>query len=472
MRRERYFYTGLGILTILSICDLLITWILSPDLKHESNTFVTEYGFGWPEIISVNILFLFFVSIPFYYHSVIFNFPSNDSLKLPLFKYLITLLLKNAKKPFLSIAKLLFNFLGFYLFWWYFISKFSAVFHNLFLFIGSRYYRFEINTNNTLADAPGFSKNWFYKSIKQYCETPEGEQFSLMKNVENTFLLVMALIFLFSLVLISNNKIKIPQSKQRLKGIFTIIFFLLYITFRGYVFFASPPKNQNVNLSNREDPDIILINIEQGDRAFIGNLISKVDSCHPQVIGLDISFENEKKHYEDSVLENTLRKAKNIILSFYIDSLGKPIRSADKFRKSVKDEGLNKFEFDEGLVSKFSPLLNVNNQTYEQFPLKIIKLWKPQFQYNFKENASIPIIYTRTRDQYFHLNGSELEKQKNCLNIKDKIVLIGYLGPSNEDKYFTPMGNVQSPNSEQPDTYGIVIIANQIRTILDYKKRK
>ncbi len=45
---------------------------------------------------------------------------------------------------------------------------------------------------------------------------------------------------------------------------------------------------------------------------------------------------------------------------------------------------------------------------------------------------------------------------------------MGYLGPSNEDKHFTPLRSLGRYDADEPDTYGLVIIANEIRTILEY----
>ena len=52
-----------------------------------------------------------------------------------------------------------------------------------------------------------------------------------------------------------------------------------------------------------------------------------------------------------------------------------------------------------------------------------------------------------------------------------KCFLVGYTGPENEDKHFTPLRFIDDKkyNHDEPDTYGLVIIANEMRTILEYK---
>jgi hypothetical protein len=48
--------------------------------------------------------------------------------------------------------------------------------------------------------------------------------------------------------------------------------------------------------------------------------------------------------------------------------------------------------------------------------------------------------------------------------------LLGYIGPSNEDKHFTPIRLAEKFPENEPDTYGIIIIANEIRTLLNKYK--
>jgi len=57
----------------------------------------------------------------------------------------------------------------------------------------------------------------------------------------------------------------------------------------------------------------------------------------------------------------------------------------------------------------------------------------------------------------------------DSVKIKDKIVLLGYLGPTDEDKKHTPMKmeSLSITNTEwEKDTYGVVILANIVRMVL------
>jgi CHASE2 domain-containing sensor protein len=71
------------------------------------------------------------------------------------------------------------------------------------------------------------------------------------------------------------------------------------------------------------------------------------------------------------------------------------------------------------------------------------------------------------------INGTDLIElpitEFDLESLKNKIFLVGYVGPDDEDMYKTPLRflNKDSKAQNQPDTYGLVIIANQIRTLLD-----
>jgi len=71
-----------------------------------------------------------------------------------------------------------------------------------------------------------------------------------------------------------------------------------------------------------------------------------------------------------------------------------------------------------------------------------------------------PITFYHNLEEFEVLNSSA-NFSSECGQIKDKIVLIGSLGPSEEDIYTTPV-TAKSSNK----TYGTVVIANVILDIL------
>jgi hypothetical protein len=122
----------------------------------------------------------------------------------------------------------------------------------------------------------------------------------------------------------------------------------------------------------------------------------------------------------------------------------------------------------DGISSHITPVRIIDGEVHESFPLKILKAWKPGFTNGFDKNEAIPINFTRTLDQFVHFDASNVDVEHNLNDLKDKVVILGYLGPSNEDKHFTPIRQVVRYPEGQPDTYGAVLVANEIRTILEH----
>ena len=221
------------------------------------------------------------------------------------------------------------------------------------------------------------------------------------------------------------------------------------------------------------DRDIVLINIENGDRTFIAKILSKIDSIKPKVVGINVYFKTPKEDKEDSLLSSALNTLKGDILSYGISGNGIENHSIPIFTSAVDTEGFLTFEETNGLVSKMTPVKKIDGIIHESFALKIVKLWKPNLDVSFSENKSMFIEYSRTLKSFLIINGSDLIELPitdfDIDNLKENIFLVGYIGPNDEDMYRTPLRFIAKDTiaQRQPDTYGLVIIANQIRTLLD-----
>ncbi len=172
-----------------------------------------------------------------------------------------------------------------------------------------------------------------------------------------------------------------------------------------------------VKLTDAIDPDIVLINLEEGDRSFIGNLLPKIDSCDPRLVGIDGWFLGERDSIQDFVLMKAFKVVQNDILGYIVDSSGIPMKSDSKFGSLVKDQGSLVVEGPKGLSSFFTPIQTMNNEIHEHFSVEVSKYWKPDFKPNFKTDELIPIKFTRTLNQFIHFNGSELTAN-NCKRLK------------------------------------------------------
>jgi len=234
------------------------------------------------------------------------------------------------------------------------------------------------------------------------------------------------------------------------------------------LFLFTACTKSNVQLTDEIDPDIVLINIGDGDRAFISELLVKIDSCQPALIGIDAWFVQEKEARLDSALVAALMTVDNDILAYNLNPDFTLRKSHDKFREHVSAEGLAAVTLRRGISSHFTPVTMIDKNECKHFALEIVEWWKPDYGHSFEPNQVIPTNFTRTLAQYDHYSGSDISSATHFSKLQNKIVLLGYIGPSNEDKHFTPIRSKINFDKNEPDTYGVVVIANQIRTILEY----
>jgi CHASE2 domain-containing sensor protein len=238
----------------------------------------------------------------------------------------------------------------------------------------------------------------------------------------------------------------------------------------GLLFSCSLKKSYpEVALTYEMDKDIVLINIGDGDRTEIASLLLDIEKCNPLVIGIDVIFEGHRQPKVDSVLAHAMENMSNDILAYRFESNGKEERSIESIRKFAMDEGYVNVDRKRGEASYFTPLKEVDGKLYQSFALQIVKKWKPAFNYNGIVNKSIPILFQRGLKQYQHFQKEDLKDKGLQEFLTNKIVLVGYLGPGDEDKHFTPMRYFTEDDDNKPDTYGLVIHANIIRTIIDAK---
>jgi len=245
----------------------------------------------------------------------------------------------------------------------------------------------------------------------------------------------------------------------------------LSLLFIVIVTFQLGCRTPEVELTNERDPDIVLVNIGEVDRAEIAKMLLKIDSFKPKLIAVDVWFVKEKDSLLDSKLVDALKAIDKDILSYAFEPSGKLVKSHDKFRSHALDDGLAVIEVVDGLSQEFIPIRKVGNAIHEHFALKILRHWKPGFQCKVKPNKSIPVKFTRTLEQFMRVEGVDINRDMVENIFKDKIVMLGYIGPTNEDKHFTPIRLVKNYPEKEPDTYGVVTIANAIRTLLDYEMK-
>jgi CHASE2 domain-containing sensor protein len=273
--------------------------------------------------------------------------------------------------------------------------------------------------------------------------------------------------------------------------LFTMILVLGLITFN--ISFFDPFKHAfkdfsfaNVYFSKmadttRVDTNIILVNTGVFHRKELARLITKITKYQPKVIGVDHFFIGRKP--DDSLLAMSIKNSHSVIgvckLTDYSDGVYRNIQESDPFF-AIMDYGFVNFPAEDPAFSTIRYTRSsyiLSKDTIFSFSAAIIRRFdsegferaKPWFnQYQI-------INYLGNQRNFITIDARHFSDSLMDLSIvKDKIVLLGYMGDSLsavkklEDFYFTPL-NKRIAGRTIPDMYGVVIHANIISMVLNHR---
>lgn len=248
----------------------------------------------------------------------------------------------------------------------------------------------------------------------------------------------------------------------------------------------------------RVDTNIVLVNFGDLPRRGIARQIEIIAAQKPKVLGIDCSFRVLKKPEEDSLLEEALSKVENLVLYSKLDFQNDNSQQFDtilychpRFRQYGSSGFCNlitptKSQDEYKICRTFTPRDSVKGHEELAFGLEIARLVDTNRVNKFlARNNPVEIINFRgNRNMFYSLDVGDVlgynredAFQTNSelpVNLKDKIVLMGYMGPdfgpsaelTREDKFHTPM-NPNYAGKAYPDMFGVVIHANIISMVLN-----
>lgn len=268
----------------------------------------------------------------------------------------------------------------------------------------------------------------------------------------------------------------------------------------------------------REDPEldlnVVMVNVSKLSRREIAQQINIISQYNPKIIGVDVFF-NCPNNLRDTINCPALKDVMgNYMLAKAIEDAGnvvlvtKVLQSDSLFREGIVDEydSLRRSDIEirgnalEGFANletdaetqeafktcrSFVPRISVQNDTVLAFSVKIAMLYDSVKTKRFlaRNNYSETINYrgnildlhnaSSFSGRYFALDWYQALDPEYVLPelIKDKIVIMGYMGDDFEDtswddKFFTPL-NKQYAGKTNPDMYGPVVHANIVSMILN-----
>ncbi len=233
------------------------------------------------------------------------------------------------------------------------------------------------------------------------------------------------------------------------------------------------------------DSNIVLVNIGDLKRRGIAKQIEIISRYDPKVIGIDAFFRDEKEPMQDVPLINAIKKSEKIVLVTKIANYDKSKKthdtvetSHDKFTQSAYQGYANFYipKDDFRTVRKFSPKENLHDTLQYSFAVEVARNYDSAAVDRLleRDNGLEIINFRRGYDKYITLSTKDVFVKRNELDfIKDKIVLLGFMGPNlitptDGDIFFTPM-NDNFVGKSYPDMYGVEVHANIISMILDGK---
>ena len=261
------------------------------------------------------------------------------------------------------------------------------------------------------------------------------------------------------------------------------------------------------------DDRIILINFGNLSRGQIGDLLNLINEFKPKVIGLEALF-NCRGGLRDTVncpqlkdtlgnrnLSEAIRKAGNVVLASelhttnsydpHTSTIADSLEASDFLFAEHAVQGFTNFPIsDESRVDikmcrTFFPKANLRGTIELNFAIQIAKKFNSKKVDDLLRRTSIDEIVNFRRNisvldkngKYQALDYDELLSKSSADTIRfknllrDKIVIVGYLGASYgkgspNDEVYTPLNPISAGRS-LPDMFGIVLHANIISMILD-----
>ncbi|TAG58709.1 MAG: CHASE2 domain-containing protein [Cytophagales bacterium] len=241
------------------------------------------------------------------------------------------------------------------------------------------------------------------------------------------------------------------------------------------------------------DTNITIINTGILERSELAEVIRKVNSFKPAVIGFNEIIKKSEDYFGDSLLSASLREVDNIVYTSKLSNYDpetkeyKKLEICDTLFLQFEDSSGVKYaetgfenmftgEKDFKCTRQFYERATVNGVQENFFAVELIRVISPEKVEKFMKRAQ-PYEIINYRGNYEKFNTIDASQALNGefdpSIIKGKVVIMGYLGESLSDekfwddyKYYTPL-NKKYAGKTFPDMFETVIYANIASQILN-----
>lgn len=233
--------------------------------------------------------------------------------------------------------------------------------------------------------------------------------------------------------------------------------------------------------SQAPNNEIVLVNVGSVDRGAAAKGIEIISELNPKVISLDLAFPHYTGDADDKSLYRALRNVKTLVMPSEIVYEGRDyqdremisvyLTSAAEFFVSDAKSGFVSAMVEKGQIEIPKQFIvwqkgSYSEDVYHHFSIVTAmafdSLKASRFIQSHERLVSLEYEHRKRKFRTFSVS-DVLNGKLTRRDIEGRIVMIGFLGPGNQDKFFTPMNT--DPN--EPDMYGLEYLANIVAQVLE-----
>jgi CHASE2 domain-containing sensor protein len=217
-----------------------------------------------------------------------------------------------------------------------------------------------------------------------------------------------------------------------------------------------------VAIEGGKDQTIVLLNGAKYDRITLSEALNKVCGCKPAVVAINYVF-LERRSESDTLLSNAIKSCEKVVLAENIKADGQTEKSNSLFLDNATSSGIASHLVNEdNVVTDFFPLFENYPGQSDSFASEITFAFFPteEIYLKFHIDESRPIKFVRDLENFLIIDTQNIK----CEELRDKIVIIGDLGPGDRNTFKTSLDMVKGKNTR---TYSTVIVANEVLNMLE-----
>lgn len=229
--------------------------------------------------------------------------------------------------------------------------------------------------------------------------------------------------------------------------------------------------------ASKAEAEIVLINVDTLDREGIARELDAVNAFNPKAVAIDLQFSEKMDQRKDVILLLALKHTPNLFMVSIIEDYGDGARSHyDQFTLGslpvFLDNAQTGFantmieENELRTLNRFATHAYVAGKIEYQFGVRVAMAFDSlrTLRYVDQHPRMVDVDYRHGERRFKIFNSTEVLSGKlSRQDIEGKVVMLGFLGPGLEDKFYTPLNT----NPDEPDMYGLVYLAHIVTQILE-----